>query len=321
LYRRRVPAPALRPLGIGETLDVAIKIYMRNAVTLFKLVLVVVAPINLVSTIVQASARPSGGLTFDQTGGQVNLHDLWTLAAGTLVALVLVLLATTLASAACFKAVADAYLGEEVAWRRSLGYAAGRFRSIVWVTFLSWIVAVLGLILCVIPGIYLWVSFTVAIPVLLTEQLRGRKALRRSRLLVKGRWWPVLAVVFLGSLLTSIVSGALSAIASGVVVSGSDVNTVPGFLASFLSDTVANTLTLPFTAAFVTVIYFDLRVRKEAFDLQLLAQQIGVDVPEGEMAPIAPLQPLPQPAPGAVPPYWPPPPGWTPAAPDEPPSA
>jgi hypothetical protein len=132
-----VAAPLLRPLGIGETLDVAIKIYTRNAATLFRLVLFVVAPINLLSLVVRASALPtSNGVTFDQTTGQIDYHDsaLWTEGAGLLVSVLLVLLATTLASAACFKAVADAYLGEETNWRRSLAYAAKRFRSIVWVT-------------------------------------------------------------------------------------------------------------------------------------------------------------------------------------------
>ena len=36
------------------------------------------------------------------------------------------------------------------------------------------VVTVLGLIACIVPGIYLAVAFTVAVPVLLTEGLRGR---------------------------------------------------------------------------------------------------------------------------------------------------
>ena len=49
-------APELRPLSIGEILDVAIKIYLRNAWTLFRVVLVVVAPVEIVSALIQASA-------------------------------------------------------------------------------------------------------------------------------------------------------------------------------------------------------------------------------------------------------------------------
>jgi hypothetical protein len=54
-------------------------------------------------------------------------------------------------------------------------------------------------------------------------------------------------------------------------------------------------------------------VRKEAFDLQLLAERIGVAPrPEWKRAPL-PASPLAPPRhEGAQPPYWPPPPGWKP---------
>ena len=321
MYRRRVAAPSLRPLGVGETLDVAIKIYTRNAGTLFRLVFFIAAPINLVSTVVEASAvSNTNAITFDDTSSQFevsNSTDLWTSLAAVLVALLLLLLATTLASAACFKAVADAYLGEQSTWRQSLGYAARRFRSVIWVSVLGWLLVLLGTVLCILPGVYLYTCFIVAVPVLLTENVRGRKALGRARALVRGRWWKVFVIVLLGTLLTSIVSAGLSGLGNVVIASGHDVNTVSGFVASFVTTTIASTLTIPFTAAFVTVIYFDLRVRKEAFDLQLLARQIGVDPPAGEHVPVAPLEPLSGPPAGSQPPYWPPPPGWTPTPPDD----
>ena len=52
-------APALRPLGIGEILDVAIKIYRRNARTLFLIVAVVMVPTAILSSLVEVSALPA----------------------------------------------------------------------------------------------------------------------------------------------------------------------------------------------------------------------------------------------------------------------
>jgi hypothetical protein len=320
LYRRRVAAPSLRPLGVGETLDVAIKIYTRNAGTLFRLVFFIAAPINLLSTVVEASAvSATNSVTFDNSTSQFEVHDssLWTILAAFLVAVLLLLVATTLTSAACFKAVADAYLGEQSTWRQSLGFAARRLRSVIWVSLLGWLLVLLGTVLCILPGIYLYTCFVIVVPVLLTENVRGRKALGRARALVRGRWWKVFVIVLLGTILTSIVKAGLSALGNTVIASGHDVNTVSGFVASFVTSTIATTLTIPFTAAFVTVIYFDLRVRKEAFDLQLLARQIGVEPQGGEQVPVAPLEPLPGPAAGTQPPYWPPPPGWKPSPPDD----
>ena len=46
--------PRLRPLSFGEILDVSIKIVIRNAPTLFKAVIVVVVPVQIVSTLLTA---------------------------------------------------------------------------------------------------------------------------------------------------------------------------------------------------------------------------------------------------------------------------
>src|SRR4051795_6700683 len=55
---RAVNAPALRPLGIGEILDVGIKIYWRNAWTLFRIVLFVVFPAQILVNVIQVSSLP-----------------------------------------------------------------------------------------------------------------------------------------------------------------------------------------------------------------------------------------------------------------------
>ena len=68
-------------------------------------------------------------------------------------------------------------------------------------------------------------------------------------------------------------------------------------------------------AAVITVLYVDLRVRKEGFDLQLLAERVGLAArPAG--APLVRPAPAAPPAPAETdeqPPYWPPPPGWRPS--------
>ena len=53
------PAPHLRPLGIGEILDVALKIVWRNAGTLVRAVVFVVLPVQIISALLGASISPS----------------------------------------------------------------------------------------------------------------------------------------------------------------------------------------------------------------------------------------------------------------------
>jgi hypothetical protein len=306
--------PELRPLSIGEILDVAIKIYLRNAWTLFRVVLFVVAPVEIVSALIQASAA-SNGSGIDTTGDTttVSSHDLALYLSAFGAVTLLGVVANTIATGACFKAVADAYLAEQPTWRSSLRFAFARIHSILWITLLGGIATVVGLVFCIIPGIYLWIAFAVAVPVLLTEGVKGTRALGRSRGLVSDRWWGTFGVVLLGTILAGIVSGAIGALA-GFAGGSADANSVAGFLVNSVSGTLGSMISTPFTAAFVTVLYFDLRVRKEGFDLQLLAERIGLTAPpEGgyRPGPSAPT-PLPRPTGDAAPPYWPPPPGWTP---------
>jgi hypothetical protein len=273
----------------------------RNAGTLVRVVIFVVLPVQIVSTVISLSASPSA-----DTG--VSGNDVAAALVGIGAAGILSFLGSTLASGACFRAIAGAYLGHRTGWRDSIRYALQRLHSILWVTILVGVVTVIGFILCIIPGIYLGVGFALAIPVLLTEDARGGRALSRSRELVRGNWWRVFAVVALGYLLSGILSGAIEGVVAGLTTVSTTPDSVVSALVNIVAGTVSSVITTPFVAAFLTVLYFDLRVRKEAFDLQLLAERIGVEPPVGGTA-------LPPPGPADLdeePPFWPPPPGWKP---------
>jgi hypothetical protein len=311
-------APQLRPLGIGEILDVGIKIYSRNWSTLFRIVLFVVLPAQILVNILEVSALPSdlttGGSPFQPTATPqpvITHHDLVTALVGFSAALLINFIAGRFAQAGCFRAVADAYLGEEVSWRSSLRFALRRLPAVVALSILSGIFVGLATILFVIPGIYLYVAFSVAVPVLLVEGAGPVRALGRSRELVRGRWWGTLGVAVVGYLLVSIVSLALTGLVVGVAFANPARNTVTGFVLNTLAATVGSVIATPAAAAFVTVLYIDLRVRKEGFDLLLLARRLGVERPPGQELPAFLPEP---PQTGSRPPFWPPPPGWEPGS-------
>jgi hypothetical protein len=309
-----VSTPQLRPLGVGEILDVSLKIAWRNAGTLVRIVLFVVAPAQALSALVQVSANPDytgDGSVFGPPfgGAETTETATWTAIAGFLVATLIGFVAGQLATGACFRAVADAYLGQRPSWRESLGFALRRFHSILWIVILGGFLTALGFVLLIVPGIYLAVSFAVALPVLMTEGLRGRHALGRSRWLVKGRWWKTLLLLVVAGLLTWIVGGVISGTITSVAFAAPD-DPVLIFVIGALGATAGALVTTPFSAAYHTVLYFDLRVRKEAFDLQLLADSLGVEPPEGWVPPMPPeRRPVGE---DDEPPFWPPPPGWRP---------
>jgi len=325
-------SPQLRPLGVGEILDVGIKIYMRNALTLFKIVVFVVLPAQILVNLAEISALPSnvtlesgsgGGVSpFGGTivqDGTISHHQLAVFLVGFIGAFLIQFVAARFAQAGCFRAVADAYLGEEVGWRSSLGYALRRLPAIVALSILFGIIVGLATLLCIIPGIYLYVAFAVAVPVLLVEGAGPFRSLGRSRELVRGRWWATLGVSVVSLVLVSIVSLTISGLVVGVAFAAPARNTVSGFILNTLSATLGSMIATPAAAAFITVLYIDLRVRKEGFDLLLLARRLGVELAPGQEPPSFLPEPLP---PGSQPPFWPPPPGWEPEpAPTAPPPA
>ena len=87
----------------------------------------------------------------------------------------------------------------------------------LWVSLLAGLGILAGFFLFVVPAIYLAVSWSIAVPVLLGEDLRGRRALRRSRALVSGRWWPCAGVLVLAVILALVVALAFSLLLDAIV--------------------------------------------------------------------------------------------------------
>jgi hypothetical protein len=188
-------APRLRPLDLGGTLDTALKIVTRHARTLVLAVLVVVVPLEILSLIIAESTTrvydvASGfGLTGDRSGAVY--ADEGAYAAGQIAIGILGVLTALLSTVACFKAVADAYLGRLPTPRDSVRFAARRLPSALWMTIVMVVVLIPAFLALVVPGIWLAVAFSMGLPVLLTEDERGWGALNRSYHLVKGHWWRV----------------------------------------------------------------------------------------------------------------------------------
>lgn len=330
--------PRLRELTPGEMLDVAFRICVAHWRTLLKAVLVVIVPVQIISTLVTADytlssfdVAANSDATTRETMDELNRH-----VDELLVSALLQVLALVFATAACLRAIVSVYLGDAPDWRGSLTYAARRAGPLVAVTALYLGGVTIGAIALLLPGIWLYVAWAFALPVLLVEGLRGPAALGRSQSLVRGRWWRTFSVIALGFLLAIVIS----TVARGVFllgVLGAD-DDVLVLVLSTIAGIVGLALTAPFQAALLTVLYLDTRVRAERLDLERLAGEIGAGDPAapGAAAPPpaavagpaaggstgAPLWPSPPPAGQAERPRSrgrtasggpPPPPGWRPA--------
>jgi hypothetical protein len=310
--------PGLRPLGLGEILDVGIKIYLRHWRALMGCVVCVVLPVQIISVLITLSIAPEQ-LDFTASSGEgVSADEESTFLAAQLTIGVLQGLTYLLVTGACFKAVADAYLGTQPSARRSLAFGFKRLLGVLGVSVLYGLGVALATIVLVIPGIWLYVAWSLAIPALLFERIRPGAALKRSFALVRGRWWKVFLTLIVGVLLVSFLGGIIQGVLLVLPSLLAEGNDAVAAFSSVFANTLGGVITTPFAAAVVALLYFDQRVRKEGFDLQLLAEGMGAERD--------PDAPLPEPLIGpeitdeqrAAAPYWPPPPGWTPPEPAAP---
>jgi hypothetical protein len=303
-------------LSIGEILDAGIKVVVRHWKPLMGCIVGLTAPLWILYVLVIASvdsqlleADSQFSSSSSSSSGDVNTTEI----VGFGISFFLLLVTFLIAFTACFKIVSDAWLGSEPSIGRSLRFGLRRSPMVALLALISIIAIGIGFILCFFPGVYLSVLWCLVFPALLFERIGPFKAMKRSGSLIKGRWWASLLLVVVGYLLVTILGGIIQygLLAVAAVAAGDSV--IVNAIATVVGSTLSSAITYPYLAAVLTILYFDQRVRKEGFDLQLLADGMGAERD--------PDAPLPEPLIGdemytpeqrASAPYWPPPPGWVP---------
>jgi hypothetical protein len=310
----------LRPLRVGEILDASIKLYAANARTLIGAAAVAVIPLQVISALVLVSVYSSGQ---DIPTGYSNLFkkvpavDAGARAGAGGISLLVSILTIAFVSAVCVQAVSSAYLDHPLSAWESIRFGVRRLLPLLGMLILLYIGLAIAFVLLVIPGIWLYAAWGVATPALIVERLGPFRALGRSLRLVKGRWWASAGVLLISFLMTAILTSIVSGILTAIALSSSNPSVTFAVLISLLSGVASGLIVQPFQATVTTVLYYDLRVRHEGYDLHLLAAQLGL--PEGSLGGTEgedagfdrPLGPEMVGQPGG-PPYWPPPPGWSP---------
>jgi hypothetical protein len=130
--------------------------------------------------------------------------------------------------------------------------------------------------------VYAYVRLAVSSPALVIEGLGPIAALGRSWRLVRGSWWRVLGILLLSAIITNLLTSIISVPITGVALVAVGLDGDLGLatvLATGVATLVAGIITLPFSAAVTGLLYTDLRMRREALDIQLTSA--GVD-PHGD---------------------------------------
>ena len=181
-------AAALGPRGIGEILGTAFQLYRRHWQTLLGIAAVVVIPLTVLQYVLGHWVRIQGEVTRDQVAST----SFWASTTASLLAALIGLLLYQVLTGAITRAIAAEVAGQDPDVEQSYRFGFTRLWSILLVSVLVGLATVAGLIVLVIPGIYIGVRLAVSIQALVVEGRRGTQAMGRSWALVGGHWWHAL---------------------------------------------------------------------------------------------------------------------------------
>jgi hypothetical protein len=301
--------PEIRPLSFGETLDRSFAFYRSHFQLLAAICLipgVIVSPMNLLLRIpVGAAPNPQTMLHYF---GWVYLY------------LFLYLFIQFVALAASVFAISELYLGREASLGEAYRKALPRIGALLWM----WINILVRAILCVLGAIVagapivavvivmsgrsqgvtfvvgallgfsalavtvlpvLWYAFS--LPVLLVEKIPVGKALKRSRQLTKGMRGQIFLTFLLMYILTIIVAFVFQApimILQGKIVTKGELAPAWLTLASALLGAGGSAIAMPPLMVALTLLYYNTRVLREGYDLQLMLERLGSGTAAGVAA-------------------------------------
>jgi hypothetical protein len=308
----------LRPLTLGELLDRAFLLYRRN---FWLFAGIMVFPSCLIIPMRFFFLR-SQGLPFPWNRPSPQPQA----PAYAFAFLFVYWIIYTVAQAAATYAVADAYLGRSSTVRGSYGKIRGRFWRVIGVTFnvgirvfglmllLVLLVGSVGGLLAVVLNsanaapsgtiiavavsvaviggisLTLWflLRYAVSLPAVLLEDINGRAAIRRSVQLSQGRRGQIFVAILLGI----VVSYAVAIMFQGPFYVGIAMMGIKGHLPNWLilgisvSGTLGGAIATPLLMIILVLCYYDLRIRKEGFDLQYMMTLLPESKPAA--SPIAP---------------------------------
>jgi hypothetical protein len=278
---RTGPLP-LHPMSFADLLDGAFRLLKANLGTIVLVTAVFFVPLELISAFLARDLFGGRGIlevlndpslaqqSFDSGFSTIQLF-------GTGGTGLLGVLITPIVGGVITRVVSASYLGQQLSAGDALRATGRRVWALLAAAILVHLVELVGLVLCVLPGLAAMAFYICTTPAVMIEELGPIKAMRRSFALVRPRFWPVLGI--------AVVSGIMAATLSSIL--GTPFNLLAeaiglhwGFILLAIGSIIPALVASPFVAIVATLVYFDARIRHEGFDLQMIARGIaGGDAP------------------------------------------
>lgn len=291
---------ALRPLGVGDIVDRVFAIYrarplMFLAIAAIPYLLLVLVLGVLSATLASNALLALAPLMTGDFSPDTFQFDRFAPILGTLLLFLVLVVIAALAvslvqSASLIAAMAARYMGKETSIGTALGLGLRRSFDLfvmglvaflaflaMWAALLfvmavtqEWWSALVGVLGGLIASVYLAVSWMVSPAVAILEEAGPMTSLRRAWGLSAGNRWRILGLIALLSVLQIVLSSLLSF----VLVASFTTDQVVQVILQQAVNLLATIAWAPVYWGTFAILYYDLRVRREAFDLQVAAEAL-----------------------------------------------
>ena len=265
----------LRPMSLGEVLDKTFTLYRQHfflfagiATLPYLLILLFNFGALLLGKGALKPLAGSGFSTAGLLGGAI---------AGAFLGIAMFLLILGITHAATICAVSELYLGKETTVRKSYLQAKGNVLTVIGVIILAGLAAGVGMIFLVIPGIYLFCKLALSVPVAIVEKDSVVGSLERSMELTSGYFWQVFVLLLLVMVIQMVVGGLLQlpgTIFTVMAVMAKKEPTTTVLAYNYIAQFLSQVLVGPIGTISASLMYYNLRVRKEGFDIQHLMNSL-----------------------------------------------
>ena len=278
----------LQPMGIGDILDRTFRLYRANFMNFFLIMLIVQVIMYLVGLAWQISFAPEMQSRIVSRSNAPYIPG-FSFFGGMILMIVIGLILRQIAIGTLTVAVSAAFLGQPTDIGSAYKAVRGKLGLLFAATVLNSVLVGLGFMACIVPGVWLALSWLLVSEVVVLEGRRPWEALRRSRELMRVKTDKgfvrnnvtkasvILLITFiLGAVATGIVTipfailNFMQHIAHRVPTLFGPLQIAQGLLTAVVQAAVA-----PIGPVAMILFYYDIRIRKEGFDLQVLAAAMG----------------------------------------------
>jgi hypothetical protein len=277
---RTGPLP-LHPMTFSDILDGSFRLLKANLRTIVLVAAVFLIPVNLVAAFFQRDLL--GGYSLFRLLDDPSLFEEAANTApsnaaliGSLLAVLASVLVTPFVGGAISRIVAASYLGGTLEPGPAIRATGRRFLPLLAVFFFSLLLKGVGLLFCLVGVLVPMTLFLVTTPVVMVEEAGPIQAMARSVNLVRPRFWPVMGMAIVSGLLASFLGNILATPFSFAALA---VGYRWGWILVAIGGVLPALVTTPFVSIVATLVYFDLRIRNEGFDLQMIAAELARGAP------------------------------------------